>query len=174
MYYNNVLFHLQANIPIPAHIRTFMKLTLSNKTKHMIISIQYWKLTLPLNSSSIGRLTHLEFTRIVHLGNHLRSFSPPCFQAWHFHWSFFVAKDQDTSMHKEGNNWLGSNTALKKPVVIMHHKLNLSQRNKDNTSQKYLIRLLYVGHPWQSSCSTQRWWNLSWNIVSSFRYHIKK
>lgn len=86
---------------------------------------------------------------------------------------FFVAKDQDMNMHKEASNCLGSSTALKKPVVIMDHKLNLSQRNKDNISQKYLIRLLYVGHPWQLSCSTQCWWNLSWNIESIFRYHIK-
>lgn len=51
------------------------------------------------------------------------------------------------NMHKEASNCLGSSTALKKPVVIMDHKLNLSQRNKDNISQKYLIRLLYIGHP---------------------------
>jgi len=69
------------------------------------------------------------------------------FQAWHFEQSFFVAEDQDMSIHKAGSNWLGSRNALKKPVVIMDHKLNLSQCNKDNTSQKYLIRLLYIGRP---------------------------
>lgn len=109
---------------------------------------------------------------MVHLETLLRSFSPPCLQARHFQ-SFSVATDQDMNMHSKGDNWLGSRTALKKPVVIMDHKLNLSQHNKDNTSQKYLIRLFYVGHPWQLSCSTQSWWNLSWNIVSNFRHHIK-
>lgn len=109
---------------------------------------------------------------MVHLETLLRSFSPPCLQAWHFQ-SFSVATDQDMNVHSKGENWLGSRTALKKPVVIMDHKLNLSQHNKDNTSQKYLIRLFYVGHPWQLSCSTQSWWNLSWNIVSNFRHHIK-